>query len=123
MTTEATETYTYGEVDELGGALLYVGGLHHAIMHILDVTRDESALELFEFVNHSPAGMAATILSTTSLAVAEAMTRLEQIDQATDAALESLASRVLAEQTSIKDEFDKLIGDAFSDEAKKNGLT
>jgi hypothetical protein len=114
-----TEAYTHAELDEVAGSLLFHGGIQGALSHLLDMTRDANDLELVEFINHAPTGMALPILAATKVAVGEAMHRLLSIARATESALDGVRAR-LAEQDT--EQFENIVRAEFGDDAKRNGL-
>lgn len=120
MTKPPIESYTHTEIDELGGALLWVGGLSHSLGHLLDVTANLRELDLIEYVNHAPDGMAGEILSGLAPVVAEAKARLTVVARAFDAALDSLAERVQAKW--MHSEFGSILAAEFGDQAERDGL-
>jgi hypothetical protein len=115
MTKPPIESYTHTEIDELGGALLYVGGLSHSLGHILDVTAVPDDLGLIEFVNHAPHGMADAILSGLLPVIAEVRARLGAVEEAFTAAIDGQTDQV-------SESFDALIK-ALYPEAERDGLS
>lgn len=116
-----TEAFTFGELDEMGGAFLFVGGFHRSLMQLLDVTRDSKDMDLFEFVNHAPEGIALALLATTQVAITEVVSRLEAAGKAVASAVESAVTRIESGEAGTKAEFDAIVKAEFVDEAKKNG--
>lgn len=117
---ERTETYTHRELDELGGALLYVGGLSHTFSHLLDVTADLSDLSLIELVNHAPDGLASEVLAGLVPVIEEVKARLSRVSTAFDSALDSLAERV--QRKWLDSEFGQIMQAEYGDQAGRDGL-
>jgi hypothetical protein len=117
------ETYTHHELDQLGGALLYVGSLHAALGLLLDATKYRRDIALIEYLNHAPVGMVDELLPSTALVIEEARGRLAELAGAVDAALEYKAERAGAEANAepIRQAFDDLMNTLYP-EVKKDGL-
>lgn len=98
--------FTHSEVDQLVGSSLWIGRLHSCLASFLDtVSPDDPGL--IEFFNHAPVDLVLEVLPTTTMLVAEVKARADAIIRSIDAALDSAADRVLAEETG--EEFDNII--------------
>lgn len=101
-----TEAFTPTEVDQLIGSTLFIGRLHTCLASFLDTVEPDSP-GLIEFFNHGPADLVLEVLPTTTLLAAEVKSRCDTIIRAIDAALDSTAEKILAEETT--DEFDNIL--------------
>lgn len=117
------EQFTFGELDELVGSALWLGRLHNSIATFLDTTRFRDDIGLIEFLNHAPVNMVMELLPATTLLLDEVCSRVEEIQRASDAAMDSAAARLAdAEKlTDAGDEFGKIIAVEFDKDRKKNG--
>lgn len=119
-----TETYTAKELDELSGSLLFLGRIHNCIASFLDATAELGDTSLIELVNHAPASMVMEILPATSMLLAEVSARIDELQGATGAAIDSCAERVkLAgnDTAATDDAFASIIDIEFAKYRKKNG--
>lgn len=122
--TVGVTTFTFQELDQLSGAMLYLGRLHQAVAGFLDTTAYRSDTGLIEFLNHAPASMAMELLPATELLLAEVGARVQELRTATSAALDSCAERADEGKVSevTDDLFAAIMEETFGTEGKKNGL-
>lgn len=119
-----TETYTHREVDELSGAMLYIGGIHGALGHLLDITAAPADLRLIEFTNHAPSGIVDELLPATVAVIDAVIDRLKAMRGAVESALDTNEELKAYESgdDGIREAFDSLMGELYP-EAKNDGLT
>ena len=104
------ESYTIQELDELAGALLWLGRVHGALAAFLDATYDPKDTGLIEYLNHAPVDMVIDLLPTTDLLLAEVAERVGELRTAVGSAAESAITRSLASPVETGDEeFDNVI--------------
>lgn len=119
------DSYTYGEVDQLAGAMLYVGRVHNMLANALDATRYHDDMGLLEYVNHAPTSLVLDLLPTTAMLLAEVKGRIEELQGAVAAAMDFCAERVAAnaDVPADADAFAKIMHVEFGKKAKKDGLS
>lgn len=126
MTEQQIETFTVNELDELAGAMLYLGRVHTALATVLDVTRHHDDTGLFEYLNHAPVGLLTELFPGTEVLLTEASNRIHELYEALIAAQDSCAERAATELTrEVSDdpdgEFAKIMRAEFGTDRKKNG--
>lgn len=115
------ESYTTAELDQLGGALLYVGRVHSSVASLLDTTAYQSDLRLIEYLNFAPTSLVLELLPDTGLLLTEAKTRLEQLERAVSAAMDNCAERIASGTDETSQAFDNIMTVEFGEDRKKNG--
>jgi hypothetical protein len=120
-----TETYTHQEIDQLSGGLLFIGGIHAALGHVLDVLNNRDDLALVEFLNHAPVGLVEEVLPVSALIIDEVARRLDALRGAVVAAIDSAGERRAVETGSaaVREKFDSIMVSLFSEQATRDGLT
>lgn len=119
------ETYTHTELDQFGGALLYIGSLHASLGLLLDATRFKRDIALIEYLNYGPVGMVDELLPATAAVIDAAQGRLAELALAVDSALNSKAERVEAESVDAetRQAFEDMMNKVWGDQAQQDGLS
>lgn len=109
-----TESYTYNELDEFSGALLFLGGLHTAAGALLDATAGTTFL--VEYLNHLPSSLVEELLPATVLMIDEVLARVVNMRRASVAALEYSRERTAEnneqaqrERQETREKFDRIM--------------